>query len=46
MAGIGYAYEWGSVIATWRYIDYKFSSDSLIRTTSLSGPELGVTYRF
>ncbi|MBS0432116.1 MAG: hypothetical protein JSS21_06880 [Proteobacteria bacterium] len=44
--GLGYAFDWGDVTATWRYIDYNFKSGSLIARTSYSGPAVGLTWRF
>lgn len=45
-AGIGYATGWGEVTAGWRYIDYQFKSGSLISRVALSGPAVGLTWRF
>lgn len=46
LLGIGYAFNWGDITATWRYIDYNFKSGSLIARTSYSGPAAGLTWRF
>ena len=40
--GIGYSYNWGSVFATWRYLDYNFQSGKSLDSMSMSGPMLGV----
>ena len=45
-AGIGYAYPWGEVIATWRYLDYKFKSSSKVDDLTINGPVLGVAFRW
>jgi hypothetical protein len=45
-AGVGYQFGWGSVIATWRYLDYDFKSDSKIESMSLNGPTIGVAFRW
>jgi len=37
-AGIAYKFDWGSVGATWRYLDYEFKSGNPIQSTSFSGP--------
>ncbi len=46
MAGIGYAYPWGEVIATWRYLDYNFKSSSKVNDLKMNGPLLGVAFRW
>jgi hypothetical protein len=46
IAGIGYAFGWGEVIAAWRYIGYDFKSDSTIESLNLNGPAVGVAFRW
>jgi len=46
MAGLGYAFKWGEVLAAWRYIDYQMKSGSAIERLSFSGPALAVTFRW
>ena len=46
MAGLGYAYRWGEVVATWRYMDYQFKSDSPVRSQNFKGPLLGVAFHW
>ena len=45
-AGIGYAFSWGEVIATWRYLDYNFKSSSKVSDLTVNGPLLGVAFRW
>lgn len=45
-AGLGYQFDWGSVLATWRYMDYDFSSSSHVQSLSFSGPTIGVVFKF
>lgn len=45
-AGIGYQFDWGSVLATWRYLDYDFKSDSKVQSMSFNGPTIGVAFKF
>jgi hypothetical protein len=45
-AGIGYQFDWGSVLATWRYLDYDFKSESKVQNLSFSGPTVGVLFKF
>jgi hypothetical protein len=44
--GIGYAYDWGSVFATWRYLDYRFKSGTALDNLSMSGPMLAVALQW
>jgi hypothetical protein len=45
-AGVGYQFGWGAVVASWRYLDYNFKSDSKITDLSLNGPLVGVVFKF
>ena len=45
VAGLGYAFGWGEIVAAWRYLYYDMSS-SAIDEISFSGPEAGVTFRW
>lgn len=42
--GVGYSFSWGSVLAGWRYLDYKFASDSKVQDLNLNGPLVGVAF--
>jgi hypothetical protein len=44
VGGLGYRFEWGSIVASWRYLDYEFKSSSKVDNLSLSGPVLGVAF--
>jgi hypothetical protein len=46
IAGIGYAFHWGEVVADWRYLDYDLASDSAISDMNFSGPGLAATFRW
>jgi hypothetical protein len=46
LAGIGYAFDWGTATLAWRYTDYEFDGDVAVQDLSLSGPLLGVTFRW
>lgn len=46
MAGLGYAFGWGSVIAAWRHIDYDMKSGKSIESLSFDGPGLAVAFRW
>jgi hypothetical protein len=44
--GIGYSFDWGAVVASWRYLDYSFKSSSRVTDMSFSGPLIGVAFKF
>jgi len=45
-AGVGYRFDWGALVASWRYLDYSFKSGSKVTDLSLNGPLLGVVFDF
>jgi hypothetical protein len=46
ITGVGYDFNWGSVLATWRYTSYDLKSSSAIQSVYLSGPTIGVAFRW
>jgi hypothetical protein len=44
-AGIAYAFQWGELGATWRYLDYKFKSGG-IQDFYMSGPVIAFTFHW
>ena len=46
MAGVGYAFGWGSVICAWRHIDYDMKSDNTIASVSFDGPGVALAFRW
>ena len=46
IAGLGYSFKWGDVIAAWRYIDYNMKSGSAIEDIDFNGPAIGVAFRW
>jgi len=46
LAGIGYSFKWGQVLAAWRYLDYKFKSDSAVESLNFNGPAIGVAFNW
>jgi hypothetical protein len=44
--GVGYTYSWGSVFATWRYLESDAQSGKTLDNISMSGPLLAVSWRF
>jgi hypothetical protein len=45
-AGVGYAFDWGAVVATWRYLDYDFKSGDALQSMSMNGLLIGVAFQF
>jgi hypothetical protein len=46
VAGIGYSFKWGDVLASWRYIDYKMKSGSKIEDMNFSGPAVSAVFHW
>jgi hypothetical protein len=46
LAGIGYAFKWGEIVATYRYIMYDMGDDKLLQDIRFAGPAIGATFRF
>jgi hypothetical protein len=46
VVGMGYAFRWVEVVAAWRYLYYNLPSGDAIEDMSLSGPLIGVTFRW
>lgn len=45
-AGVGYKFDWGAVVASWRYIDYEFKSGQSLQGMTMNGLLLGVAFQF
>jgi hypothetical protein len=45
MAGLGYTFTWGDILANWRYLDYQMKSGDRIERLSFSGPSIAATFR-
>ena len=45
-AGVGYQFDWGSVLATWRYLDYDFGSGNALQSMNMSGAAIGAAFQF
>jgi hypothetical protein len=45
-AGLGYQFDWGAVLATWRYLDYEFKDSSKVQSLTMNGPTIGVSFKF
>jgi hypothetical protein len=45
-AGLGYGFSWGDVLAAYRHLEYDQKKGDLLQGVRLSGPAIGVTFRF
>ena len=45
-AGLGYAFDWGEVVGTYRYLSYDFGSSSALSSLKLGGPSVSLAWRF
>ena len=46
IAGVGYQFGWGSLVANWRYLDYDFKSGSKVENLDFNGIALGASFKF
>lgn len=46
MAGVGYAFSWGDVVGSWRYLGYEMKSGSAVQDLSFSGPMVSAVFRW
>jgi hypothetical protein len=43
---VGYNFDWGALVASWRYLSYDFKSGGHVDSMSFSGPLVGVAFKF
>lgn len=46
LAGVGYAFGWGDLYASWRYLDYDMKSGQAISSLTFNGPAIGAVFRW
>lgn len=46
MAGLGYSFKWGDIVAVWRYLDYEFKSGDPVQSLTFNGVAAGVSFNF
>lgn len=46
LAGIGYAFQWGDLMASYRSLYYDQSGDHLLQNIRFNGPAVGLTFHF
>lgn len=44
--GAGYSFQWGDVVASWRYLDYEMKSGSAIESLTFNGPSISAVFRW
>jgi hypothetical protein len=45
-AGVGYTFGWGDLVASWRYLDYRFKSGKPVEELSFNGPQIAAVFRW
>jgi len=46
IAGVGYGFHWGDLVATYRYVDWNAKSGKSVESLSLGGPMISATFRW
>jgi hypothetical protein len=46
MGGVGYAFDWGEVVGSYRHLDYRFGQSSGMQSLTFSGPAVSFAFRF
>jgi hypothetical protein len=46
LLGLGYAFKWGELVGTYRYVLYDMKGDGLLQDIRFAGPAIGATFRF
>jgi len=46
LVGVGYSFQWGDVVAAWRYLDYEMKSGNAIESLSFNGPSISAVFRW
>ena len=46
VAGVGYAFGWGDITGTWRYLSYHMKSDSRLQDLTFSGPMVSAVFHW
>lgn len=46
LAGVGYEFNWGSLLLAYRYLDYEFPDNKALSNLTIDGGLIGVSFRF
>lgn len=45
-AGVGYSFQWGDVVAAWRYVDYQMKSGQPVEKLNFNGPTIAAVFHW
>lgn len=46
MTGVGYAFSWGDIVGSWRYLGYEMKSGSALQDLSFNGPMVSAVFHW
>jgi hypothetical protein len=46
MGGVGCAFNWGDVVGTWRYLEFKNNSGKTLQNLNLNGPQISFVWHW
>ena len=46
VGGVGYSFQWGDVVAAWRYLDYDMKSGNAVESLTFNGPSLSAVFHW
>ena len=46
VGGVGYSFQWGDVVGSWRYLDYQMKSGNAIQSLTFNGPSISAVFRW
>jgi hypothetical protein len=46
LLGVGYAFKWGEIVGSYRYVFYDMKDDGLLQDIRFAGPAVGASFRF
>lgn len=46
MAGLGYSFGWGDVLASWRHLDYEFAEGKALQNLAFDGPAFAAVFHW
>jgi hypothetical protein len=45
VGGVGYSFQWGDVVATWRDLEYEMKPGNPMESLAFSGPAISAVFR-
>jgi hypothetical protein len=46
LGGVGYAFNWGDIVATWRYLDFRNDSGKPLQNLNMNGPQISFVWHW